>query len=215
METWHTVIQGETFSSLADANGFSDPKTLYNHRRNKDLRSKRSNPNIIFPGDCIYIPDRETKCVPAATDQRHKFVFSLPYIVLRICLQDFSGKPFVKTKYEVQLGLSLFAGITDGKGILEERIPVQAKEATLKIGQYQWTLKIGQLNPIDETPDSGASGIQQRLCNLGFDPGPIDGIIGPRTKTAIEAFQKKHPPLEVNGVCTPQTIQRLAKEHSS
>lgn len=31
--------------------------------------------------------------------------------------------------------------------------------------------------------------IQQRLKDLGFDPGPVDGISGPRTEAAISAFK--------------------------
>lgn len=32
--------------------------------------------------------------------------------------------------------------------------------------------------------------IQRALATLGFDPGPADGDIGPRTKKAVEAFQR-------------------------
>ncbi len=32
--------------------------------------------------------------------------------------------------------------------------------------------------------------IQSALKNAGFDPGPIDGKMGPKTKKAIKAFQK-------------------------
>lgn len=34
--------------------------------------------------------------------------------------------------------------------------------------------------------------IQKRLSALGYDPGPIDGIVGSRTTTAIRHFQTKH-----------------------
>jgi TPR repeat protein/S1-C subfamily serine protease len=32
-------------------------------------------------------------------------------------------------------------------------------------------------------------GLQQRLADLGYDPGPVDGAVGPRTRAAIRAFQ--------------------------
>jgi len=32
--------------------------------------------------------------------------------------------------------------------------------------------------------------IQQGLLNIGYDPGPVDGLYGNRTRAAIEAFQK-------------------------
>ncbi|HXV81122.1 MAG TPA: peptidoglycan-binding domain-containing protein, partial [Candidatus Binatia bacterium] len=31
---------------------------------------------------------------------------------------------------------------------------------------------------------------QLRLRNAGFDPGPIDGILGPQTKAAMQRYQK-------------------------
>tara|TARA_R110002020_G_scaffold37811_1_gene113956 strand:- start:414 stop:914 length:501 start_codon:yes stop_codon:yes gene_type:complete len=31
--------------------------------------------------------------------------------------------------------------------------------------------------------------LQQRLLSLGFNPGPLDGLIGPRTEAAIVAFK--------------------------
>jgi murein L,D-transpeptidase YcbB/YkuD len=34
--------------------------------------------------------------------------------------------------------------------------------------------------------------LQQHLKSRGFDPGPIDGILGPRTHSAIVSFQKAH-----------------------
>ena len=33
--------------------------------------------------------------------------------------------------------------------------------------------------------------VQQFLSNNGFNPGPVDGQSGPKTKAAIKAFQQK------------------------
>jgi len=33
---------------------------------------------------------------------------------------------------------------------------------------------------------------QQLLANLGYDPGPVDGLMGQKTEAAIEAFQRDH-----------------------
>ena len=37
---------------------------------------------------------------------------------------------------------------------------------------------------------TGLAAIQRRLAELGYDPGPADGRAGPRTRTAIQAFQR-------------------------
>lgn len=35
-------------------------------------------------------------------------------------------------------------------------------------------------------------GIQRRLTALGWDPGPLDGAMGPRTRKAIRAYQRRY-----------------------
>jgi hypothetical protein len=57
------------------------------------------------------------------------------------------------------------------------------------------------------------SGYQTALQQLGFDPGPIDGIAGPRTRAAVEAFQCAEE-LSVDGIVGPQTRARLRERLS-
>ncbi len=52
-------------------------------------------------------------------------------------------------------------------------------------------------------------GYQARLAELGFDPGPIDGICGPKTIAAVRAFQAARG-LVVDGIVGPQTVAALA-----
>ncbi|MCL7421986.1 MAG: peptidoglycan-binding protein [Methylobacter sp.] len=49
--------------------------------------------------------------------------------------------------------------------------------------------------------------IQQALLDAGFNPGPVDGLIGPKTMTALESFQKQKG-LAV-GHITKETLQAL------
>lgn len=39
--------------------------------------------------------------------------------------------------------------------------------------------------------------VQSRLKDAGFDPGPIDGMLGPRTKRALQQFQNSYGPVNV------------------
>lgn len=50
--------------------------------------------------------------------------------------------------------------------------------------------------------------MQRRLKDLGFEPGPIDGIFGPKTRSGVKAFQKAHD-LQVDGTCGPNTWRAL------
>ena len=50
--------------------------------------------------------------------------------------------------------------------------------------------------------------IQRMLQALGYDPATLDGVIGPRTRAAIRAFQRDHG-LRIDGVAGPVTCARL------
>ena len=41
----------------------------------------------------------------------------------------------------------------------------------------------------DDPPSYWVTYLQQRLVDKGFDPGPVDGIFGPRTEAAVKAAQ--------------------------
>ncbi|MGY6630394.1 MAG: peptidoglycan-binding domain-containing protein [Wenzhouxiangella sp.] len=44
--------------------------------------------------------------------------------------------------------------------------------------------------PARPTPDETVRAVQQRLNELGYNPGPADGLMGPRTRAAIISFQQ-------------------------
>ncbi len=50
--------------------------------------------------------------------------------------------------------------------------------------------------------------LQGALQSLGYDPGPVDGIPGPSTRSAVCSFQKDHG-LVVDGVAGPITIAAI------
>lgn len=50
--------------------------------------------------------------------------------------------------------------------------------------------------------------IQRALTNAGFELGTIDGKMGPKTKKAIQAFQKEHN-LTVDGIVGAKTWEKL------
>ena len=51
--------------------------------------------------------------------------------------------------------------------------------------------------------------IQCLLSYLGYDPGTIDGVTGPKTKAAIKAFQQDFGGLAVDGVAGAATQKAL------
>lgn len=50
--------------------------------------------------------------------------------------------------------------------------------------------------------------LQERLAELGFDTGRVDGVFGPLTEAALRAFQREYG-LVSDGVCGPSTLRAL------
>jgi len=213
LATNHTVKQGECLVRIAAQYGFRDYRVIYDHPNNQEFKKKRPNPNLIYPGDVIYIPDKEPKTESVATGKAHEFQVPAPARMLRIVVEDLDGKQVASTPYELEIEGQQFTGVTTAAGLIEQPIDPEAETGALTLGRYVWPLAIAHLNPVDDTPDDGVSGIQARLSNLGYDPGPIDGILGPRTEAAITAFQADNPPLDVDGICGPQTRAVLAQKY--
>ncbi len=68
-------------------------------------------------------------------------------------------------------------------------------------------------SPVDEYLREGSTGpkvkeLQQRLKDLGFNPGPIDGVFGTGTHQAVISFQK-YKGLDPDGVVGPATWKVL------
>jgi peptidoglycan hydrolase-like protein with peptidoglycan-binding domain len=57
-------------------------------------------------------------------------------------------------------------------------------------------------------PSADVRSAQQALQGRGFNPGPIDGVMGPRTTAAVSDFQKKEN-LTVTGQLDAETNARL------
>ena len=50
--------------------------------------------------------------------------------------------------------------------------------------------------------------VQDGLHDLGFDPGPVDGVVGPLTRQAVRAFQVEAS-IDVTGIISPQLLQAI------
>ena len=62
--------------------------------------------------------------------------------------------------------------------------------------------------PTPTVDTTSIAAIQQRLKDLGFYSGTVDGISGPGTRNAITLFQQQHG-LQADGICGPATVQVL------
>jgi hypothetical protein len=205
----HIVEQGECLSLIAKRHGFNDWKKLYNHPDNAELKRKRPNPNVLFPGDEVAIPDLTKKSASLATGQIHKIVVKNPRKVLRLVLCNRDGSPLASQACTLKFpGGAVVQKSTDGSGKLEVDVPDGIKTATLEIGKRPFQLRLGHLNPLADTHDTGVSGAQGRLNNLGYGAGACDGVLGPRTKAALRLFQEDQK-IDATGELDDATKKKL------
>ncbi|HNU08077.1 MAG TPA: peptidoglycan-binding protein [Pyrinomonadaceae bacterium] len=180
----YQVKQGDCISSIAYEHGFS-PETLWNEPNNSELRTKRMDRNILFPGDVVFVPDKRIKEVREATDQVYKYKLKNTPEKLRLQLLK-EGEPRRSEAYELEIDDLRFNGSTDGEGRIEHSVPPDSKSGKLKLrqGEEVYDLSIGHLDPLNEI-----SGAQGRLRHLGYYFGPIDGADSAEFEHAVQLFQ--------------------------
>ncbi|MCA9608738.1 MAG: peptidoglycan-binding protein [Myxococcales bacterium] len=164
--------KGDCVSSIAEAHGFFW-QTLWDHPRNEALKRARQDPNLLLPGDRVFVPERTPKTIDLRTDALHKFKRKGVPEILRIQFFDSEEEPRADIAYQLTFGHTLREGRTDAEGYLEEWIPPRLKKAKIELlsdddpPQILETLEveIGALGPPDSV--AGATG---RLSALGYLP---------------------------------------------
>ena len=208
----HTVKQGECISSIAYKYGFL-PDTLQQDSVNSELMQLRDDPDILLPGDVINIPDKRTKTEQVPTDQQQKFVRKGVPAYLTLQLLDDEQEPRANMDYTLTVDSITISDTTDADGYIDTSIPPNARKATLVLdidgNTEEYEIPLGHIDPIDEV-----SGIQERLHNLGYDCGRIDGQLGDKTSTLIKHFQQQQG-LEETGEINDATKQKLLEIHGS
>ena len=211
----YTVKDGDCLESIARAFKLSGWKAIYDHPKNADFKAKRPNPNILCPGDTLYIPAKEVKTLSGASEQCHRFRLKVSLSTLRLRLLDDHGERLAYKSYRLIVDGRTIEGSTDGNGLLEASITSDAAQGILELTpnsdypdiQLKWKLVIGGLDPVDEI-----TGVQARLRNLGYPAGSVDGILGPMTRQAVRLFQNDRE-LEPTGEPDQQTRKALEEQH--
>jgi N-acetylmuramoyl-L-alanine amidase len=65
--------QGEHLSTIAAEEGFADFHVIFDHPNNARLGELKRDPHVLFPGDEVFVPDRENRNEPRLTDATHRF----------------------------------------------------------------------------------------------------------------------------------------------
>jgi hypothetical protein len=181
-EIAHEVQSGEWIGSIAREYDIT-PEMILDYGRNQELISHRD-PNILFPGDIVYIPPLRDKSIDKATDQKHRFALDRFREHFEVTIKDSSGKPYDNIEYRLTIDGREFSGVTDasGKIRIEELVLSDHSSGKLELPDIYmvFPISLGLLNPLkkhdnDVTPtyDDGLSGAIMRLKNLGYFEGSV------------------------------------------
>jgi N-acetylmuramoyl-L-alanine amidase len=217
--TLHIVAQGEHLAGIALEHGFGDYRAIWNHSQNAALKKKRQDPNVLLPGDEVFIPDRSTKTESISTEQRHSFQLTARRVKLRLRLERRFGDAVVNTPCTLMVESDVAELTSSAKGQIENTVSKSARNAWLTIkpvialpnGEFTFhvdvPLRIGGLDPIAEE-----SGQRARLQGLGYYLGPGGPGDGQQLRSAVEEFQCEHG-LAVDGKCGPATQDKLKQAY--
>lgn len=227
MGKYHTVEQGEYLAMIARNYGFASWKTIWDAAENQELKDKRKNPNILFPGDKVFIPDKETREETRATEKKHKFELQSEPLKVRIVLLGLKNKPLEGHECTLTVEGVSEKITTKADGKLEMTVSEKAAQGRLAdLGrpgpqfrtERQIPLRIGDLDPVDKV-----SGQIARLNNLGYGAGDIPDHAPTESeeeavrkslqfRSAVEEFQCDFS-LKVDGICGEKTQKKLEQVH--
>ncbi|HCC57944.1 MAG TPA: hypothetical protein DEQ47_11930 [Solibacterales bacterium] len=202
-----TVSPGDSIPSIAKDNGFFW-ETIWNHPKNAALKAKRKDPNVLFEGDEVFVPELEIREESRGTNACHKFKLKGQKVKFKLQLL-MMGEPRAGEAYTLVVDGVPLTGTTGGDGRIEQVIPANAKSGKLLLrgGKEEYPVRFGHLDPIDEI-----AGVQQRLNNLGFNSGAEDGQMNDTLKAALTAFQNKSG-LDPTGELDGATKAKLQEAH--
>lgn len=205
----YVVRHGDCMESIAVKHGFFW-ESLWNDSNNSELRETRKNPNVLLADDRVTIREKERKEEPGETEQVHRFRRrGMPSKLKLRYLKR--GEPRAGESYAITIDGKHRSGELDADGVLEISIPPSARLAQVRIGNDARVqrLVLGSTDPLSEI-----SGVQARLNNLGFNAGPIDNQLGPKTRAALRGFQERYE-LERTGEPDDPTRKKLVEMSGS
>jgi hypothetical protein len=163
------------------------PETIWNADENAELRSSRTDPNTLAPGDEIVLPGKRSKAVSISVDARHVFRRRGAPERLRVQLL-LEGKPRAGHDYMLEVDGSIVQeGQTDPDGWVVAPISPDARAARilLRRGIEALELQLGVLRPlVEDDPRS----IQQRLASLDYYHCESNGH-GSELELALSRYQ--------------------------
>ena len=81
--------------------------------------------------------------------------------------------------------------LIEGVGLCQMRDYQHARFASINFTGRDWTTYFSEEKSYD-LKSAAIAGAQRLLTRLGYSVGPVDGLVGARTRLALDAFRKEH-----------------------
>ena len=208
----YEVVQGDCISSIAEDNGLFW-QTIWNHPQNSHLKQKRPDPNVLLPGDLVFVPDKELRVETKATGSRYRFKRKGVPEFLTLRFLDSLDKPRTGVPYIANIDGTWASGKLDSNGACSIPIRPASKQGSITLGDpnkgEKYELSLGQMDPVDST-----TGVVARLYNLGYLDSAHASDDNPEFAAAVKAFQLDQG-LSASGQLDDSTRKRLVQAHGS
>src|SRR5580704_3232838 len=146
--------QGDCMSSISQHFGFSW-QTLWDLKDNAALRAQRQHPNVLMPGDEVFIPDKRLREESCVTTQSHLFRLKGVPCRLNVVFLDERSNPRAGLRYTVVVDGTSSKGVTSPEGLLTTLVPPDADLANITIvnedgEQESYQMRLAYLNPVSD-----------------------------------------------------------------
>lgn len=240
MAEFYTVNEGECIASIAYGAGLPWQR-VWNDPNNANLKAKRKDPNVLYAGDVVYIPDLHLQEESCNTDQNHKFKLKNMQAKLRVQFltldpdddpdessassdpskyedpdfrpQSKPEKPRANVHYWVEIDGNCTAGHTDGNGFVEVPISPGAQGGRIILNPNTAAEEIYGLKLGDMDPSDEVEGAKKRLNNLGYFCGEGSEIT-PDFQATLSVFQEISG-IPITGELDDATRAKLKDVHGS
>jgi hypothetical protein len=209
----YVVKQGDYLEKIAHAAG-ADPDEVWNDPKNAGIKKQRD-PDLLHPGDIVYVPEPSPKWMPLKTGADNMYVAKVPRTKLSLTFMD-RDKPRADEPYVIYGMGEPEEGQTDGQGNVLAQVPVHVREIRIAFPKSGLTypVQLGDMDPIEET-----TGVRKRLLHLGYGrvPGADEDVTEADAEAmdrlAILAFQQDQG-IPATGTIDDATRAALDKAHS-
>jgi hypothetical protein len=168
----YTIVAGDCLYAIGAGEGIPWQK-IWNHPNNAELKRKRSNPNIMLPGDVLFIPEPEIRTKQGETDKQHRFVMKATLAKLRLRIVKPDVSRITHDQRTITFGFD--------KDVVTDDPPPDAVAPQVPWAKCRFILDVDGVKTNGQTDDDGRLEVSiqpdGQTGTLTLDPGADDETV--------------------------------------